>query len=198
MDYLQPKFYRFSQDSLWLAQTAADTIMSPGRDKLPASLLDIGSGCGVIGIEAANKLSSIQSLTLLEPQEEFAQYLKLNLDMLETSPKVELSLSTIKNYAPPKKLFDLVLCNPPYFNLNESRLSPDKKRARCRFFLEESLLEFAEEALRLTAPEGEAYILARESNPDVAKVLKVWKDQIEVAAKSRGVLILNLFHEKGR
>lgn len=190
MDYLQPKFYRFSEDSLWLANVASSSVK-----RAPLTLLDIGAGSGVVGIEAANRIPSVKLLTLLEPQKEFLPYLSANEQMLEGSLRVEVKRSRVEDFKSPEP-YDLVLSNPPYFNLDSARKSPDKNKAMCRSFIESSLVEFVRQTARLTSLKGEAFILARESNEDVSKVLNIWSGKIKVSAKKGPVLILNFFHEQ--
>lgn len=187
MDYLQPKFYRFSGDSLWLAEIASGSL-----GKNPLSLLDIGSGCGVVGIEAANRTSSIQALTLLEPQQEFFKCLDSNIRLLKENCSVELVHSAVENYKTSKK-FNLVLSNPPYFKSEAARISPNAKKAMCRSFLDIDLVKFLSNVERLISSDGEGFVLAHESNQDVTQALKLWDGKLKIAAKKGPVLVLNFF-----
>lgn len=57
--------------------------------------------------------------------------------------------------------YDLILCNPPYFRVQQGTLSPSEFKNRCRFFMDadfRSLISGIENSL---APGGEAYVLLR-------------------------------------
>ncbi|MBC75357.1 MAG: hypothetical protein CME64_05010 [Halobacteriovoraceae bacterium] len=186
MDYLQPKFYRFSEDSLWLAKVAANRKTDAG------SILDIGCGSGVVGIETVNRLKSPESLSLIEPQAEFLEFIENNLELIEKDIKVQVYNSKLENFKSDQR-FDLILSNPPYFNPNDSRPSKNINRLRCRTFQDNGLLDFALMARGFLSPGGELYILGRKENTDVDKLIKNYG--FKVLDQFKDVLLLNFIHE---
>ena len=122
MDYHQPRFYHFSEDSIWLSKKASE--LSPNA----CSVLDIGCGSGVVGIETLNRLKSPKELILLEPQVEFLEYIQNNLEFIERNIEVEIVNQTLERFNPGRK-YDLIVSNPPYFNPKES--SPEDVPFTC-------------------------------------------------------------------
>ena len=188
MDYLQPKFYRFSEDSIWLSKRAAS--LSKGAK----SILDLGTGCGVVGIETTNLIESVERLVLLEPQAEFTKYIKTNFELLNRDVEFDLVNEYVEGYESKDK-FDLIVSNPPYFNPGHSRLSPNKNKSKCRTFENSSLKNFVEAALRNLSPSGQAFILARKDNPDLLNILDEFKGKAQVLDQFKDVALLNLVHE---
>lgn len=190
MDYLQPKFYRFSEDSLWLASVASVSVDKSGSD--PESLIDLGAGCGVVGIESANKISSVRRLCLLEPQKEFMPFLKGNLRLLRSGVKVEVLNCPAREGLGSEELFDLAVSNPPYFKAGSGRISPSASRERCRTFGDEDLLSFLEIMFLFLGEKGQGFALARKSNPDFAKLARIFGKRIQIAAETDKTALLFL------
>lgn len=187
MDYHQPKFYHFSQDSIWLSKKASE--LSPNA----SSILDIGCGCGVVGIETLNRLQSPKELTLLEPQVEFLEYTRKNLELIERNIEFEIVNQALERFNPGRK-YDLIVSNPPYFNPKDSRPSSNLNRLKCRTFENLNLFDFVKLAIGHLSPSGELYFLARQENPDVKKIISELKG-IKVIDQFKDVLILNFVHE---
>lgn len=187
MDYHQPRFYHFSEDSIWLSKKASE--LSPNA----CSVLDIGCGSGVVGIETLNRLKSPKELILLEPQVEFLEYIQNNLEFIERNIEVEIVNQTLERFNPGRK-YDLIVSNPPYFNPKESRPSRDINRLKCRTFENLNLFDFVQIAIGHLNPSGEFYFLARQENPDVKKILSELKG-FKVIDQFKDVLLLNFVHE---
>src|SRR5690554_3041133 len=167
MDYQQPKFYRFSEDSLWLARLCQR--LARGK---PKNLVDVGSGCGVVGIEIANRIPSLERIVLLEPLREFQPFLQDNLKLLCKEVSAEIVVASLEDDVLKEK-FDLLVSNPPYFNTREGRVSPDPLKAACRSFKGAGLVEFLTRADALLARGGQAFVLGHRSNSQLAKALEL-------------------------
>ena len=189
MDYLQPKFYRFSEDSIWLAVQCAK--LAKGK---PRTLLDVGSGCGVVGIETANRMPSVERFFALEPQDEFVQALTFNRRLLRADVSMEIVNARVEEWNSTER-FDLIVSNPPYFKEGEGRSSPDIHRAMCRGFQGIDLTGFVEGITSRLSDNGEAFVLAHDSNPDVLELTRLYGDRVKVVAKRKAVAILNFFHK---
>lgn len=87
IDYSQPDFYRFNEDSTKLVAFIQNHLK-----KTPQSIIDLGAGCGVIGIEL-KKLYHEAYLTLVEGQSEFLPYLKAILSYLKLRPVSSMLIS---------------------------------------------------------------------------------------------------------
>lgn len=185
MDYLQPKFYRFNEDSLWLADKV---IEEHGQES--KSLVDVGCGCGVIGVELANRLPKLRKLTLLEPQKDFLSSIESNLSLLEHRPEVEIFNGFIGDY---RGEFDLVVSNPPYFEHGYVRQSRDENRRRCRSFgSSENIVSFAQKLGELLGGEGAGYMLVRKSNPNFAKLWEIDSLVMQKCDERKDVALLKM------
>lgn len=176
MDFQQPNFYRFSEDSILLAKHAAHSAKLSGSG--PKSLMDIGSGCGVVGIETAKLVRSIQSLALIEPQKEFSPYIECNMSLLREGVDAKLFSMSISEFCQREGgvsglKFDLIVSNPPYFKEGEGRRSPNKNKAFCRSFTGFDLAGFVKLAQGLLSSNGQGFILGHHSNPDLKEVAKL-------------------------
>lgn len=130
-DYLQPDFYRFNEDSIKLVKWIQATKFRPTR------ILDLGAGCGIIGIELALALMP-NELTLLEVQKEFLPYVQENCKKkLPSTITHSIILKSFQELTTTKK-FDLIVCNPPYYLPGKGELAKNKNRAIARSFLIDS------------------------------------------------------------
>lgn len=153
-DYSQPEFYRFNEDSLKLVQRIKDSGVKA------TAVLDLGAGCGVLGIEVANQLGC-ESLTLLEPQVDFYSHLETNLaHQIKVPLKAEIIKAFFGEWTPEKK-YDLIVCNPPYYLPGRGQPYKDARRELARSFIKDDwriLLKLIEKAL---TPEGKAFIVIK-------------------------------------
>ena len=152
-DYSQPDFYRFNQDSIALI----DWIIQ--RKLNPQSILDLGAGSGIIGIELARMLN-IPELCLVEVQPEYLPHLKINVErFLGSETAVDIQITSFADFKP--KQFDLVVCNPPYYLPGAGQLPLNPNRAKARSFIEDSwevLMTCFKQSL---SPEGEGFIVLK-------------------------------------
>lgn len=125
MNYSQPSHYRFNEDSLALVDHAVKKAV--GMTDL--KVLDVGAGCGVIGIEFYKQLKEfIVTVDFIEVQNEFYDHLSVNTEDVKSRVYIESWL----NVESLDTDYDLVLSNPPYFFTEDSRPSPSPLRDNCR------------------------------------------------------------------
>jgi len=125
MSYTQPDFYHFNEDSIKLVHWAFQRV----KNKKIIKCLDIGAGCGVIGMEfIGHKQSKSLRVDFIEKQEKFKDCLNENIK--ETSSRIYmddwLSIEGLESD------YDLAFSNPPYFFTNDSRPAKDFSRDMCR------------------------------------------------------------------
>ncbi len=130
-DYSQPEFYRFNQDSIELVRWILRKVTTA------TSILDLGAGSGVIGLELSRTLLP-ECLTLLELQDEFEPHLLANVEaFLPKCCNHQILIQNFSSFAPTEK-FELIVCNPPYYLPGRGELSSNPNRAQARSFIVDS------------------------------------------------------------
>ena len=153
-DYSQPDFYHFSEDSLILSKYVLDQVNSNGI----RSILDIGCGSGVIGIEIAKSLKGSLKLVGLEPQKAFNEHINLNVSFLPSNCEYEIVNQSIGEFNSSEK-FDLIVSNPPYFERGKGRVSSSLERQVCRTFEIDDLSILLHKTKTLLSEKGVAFII---------------------------------------
>ncbi len=168
-DYSQPDFYRFNSDSIALINWICDKKLSCGR------VLDLGAGCGIIGIELAQNIE-MKKLTLVEIQADYEEYLNRNLELyLPKNIDVEIfwspfsELNLVEN-------FELIICNPPYYLPGHGQKSKDERRMIARTFIRDSWRHLFEIVDRNLSVEGEAVFVLKNDRLILETIFKELKD----------------------
>ncbi len=148
----QPKEgYRFSIDSLLLI-----CFIKPKKYQ---NILDLGTGCGVIGIGLALLYKELKlKIYGIELNKELIECAKVNIKKFNLN-NFFLIQEDIRDFRPKKEFFDLVVFNPPYRRIGEGRLSVfETKRTAC-FNLTASLEDFVETAFFSLKNRGDMYLI---------------------------------------
>jgi tRNA1Val (adenine37-N6)-methyltransferase len=131
--YSQPSFYHFSQDSIHLAKVAA---MDFPERKDDLRVLDLCSGCGVVGIEFSFFWSRPIGLSFCEKNIKYQFYLKENLEKFLPDLSVDeywFDFTEMLKIAKEKLSFDIILLNPPYYNFDSHRVSQNLDKRMAHF-----------------------------------------------------------------
>lgn len=118
-------------------------------------VLDIGTGTGLLTLMLAQQLPQA-TFTALEPHVPAAEEAAENFRL---SPWGNLCLVmpvTVQDFQP-NDIFDLIVCNPPFFSQNLKSQSPDRNAALHNDTL--SFADLAQAIHRLLAPQGKAYVM---------------------------------------
>lgn len=153
-DYSQPDFYRFNSDSLILVDFIVKKMNSAH------SILDMGAGSGIIGIELARKLNA-KHLTLLELQKDFEIHLQRNSEFYLKDVRVDIVLSSFKDFNS-RDRFNLIVSNPPYYLPGRGELPQDSRRAKARSFLEDSWPILLQQMSEYLATNGQGFIVLKQ------------------------------------
>jgi tRNA1(Val) A37 N6-methylase TrmN6 len=165
-NYFQPDEYRFSLDSVFLAQKVASLI----KDNSNLShwrTLDLCAGCGIIGLELSLHSPQLKKIDFLEVQESYREYFEKNVKMIYPQfsdsefPFLNWNYQTLLNLEHFENAYDLIVSNPPYFFQNEGLLSPSQFKNRCRFFLDSDFETLIKAVLFVLKPNAIAYLLVR-------------------------------------
>lgn len=118
-----------------------------------ASILDIGCGCGVISLMAAQRCPRAQVLGIdidVPSIEEATE----NALRSPFAGRVRFRVADVRNLAaePAAESFDLILCNPPYYT--EDTLPPDQRRSMARNAVHLSFGALVESVCRLMKEDG--------------------------------------------
>lgn len=92
------------------------------------NILDIGSGTGLVALMIAQRCEA--DIEAIEPDHE--SYLQAcdNVSLSKWSSRIKIIETSLQNYNPGYKKFDLIVTNPPYFI--DSLQSPDPRKSAAR------------------------------------------------------------------
>jgi tRNA1Val (adenine37-N6)-methyltransferase len=199
-NYHQPADYRFSLDSVFLAQKVAEVLKTHhAPEKL--RILDLCAGCGVVGLELNFHLKALQKIDFLEVQEIYLPYFEKNVEQAR-SPESEFNFLNM-NYADLlnetfNETYDVIVSNPPYFFLGEGLLSPNEFKNRCRFYIDSDFTKLIGATLYSLKPDGRAYILVRPGKhhgrnlQDEIKKISAGLASVQIFDEVRGTNIVEL------
>lgn len=187
MEYRQPPFYHFNDDSTWLCQSVVSTL----KDREINNMLDLGSGCGIIGLEILKSLSSIKNISFVERQTDFIPSLKENISRsdLKSSKVFHANIKELKL----DDKFDLIVSNPPYFKAGHGRVANDKRKQICRTFEDIDLNYWYSWAMDHLAVKGIFFFLVHQSNSDHKILLS--QSNVECIETKADCLLLKALHK---
>lgn len=158
-DYSQPEFFRFGSDSLWLARELPSLVTPRSSYRV----LELGIGSGVISCELSQRLP-ISLLHGVEAQRDWEVHLESNLARFCRAQRWEVSWQRVSEYnREGAQQYDLIVCNPPYFEPESGRPSADERRNIAHRFVLEPWGEWLRCLERSLAPAGEAWFLQKDS-----------------------------------
>ncbi|MDW7771843.1 MAG: methyltransferase [Desulfobulbaceae bacterium] len=131
--------YRFSMDAILTAY-----FCRPGTDD---SILDLGFGCGIIGLILAYRYPQI-TITGIEVQPELVRLAEKNISDNSMQSRMRIvkgNFCHIPELIAPES-FDLVVSNPPYRKQGRGRISRDTQRARARHEIDGGLTDMVRAA----------------------------------------------------
>ena len=131
----------------------------------PIKILDLGAGSGVIALELAKSIPTIQlkQIDLIELQGEFIPHIKQNIEACVDKNKIRIFQGSHFDF-PFCGQYDLIICNPPYFFAEAGRLPNSPNRKICEFYKagdRERLLNIFTRGLRKS---GAGHILQSNKN----------------------------------
>lgn len=115
------------------------------------SILDIGTGTGLISLMLAQRTSGKVIIDALEIQHEDAAQAKKNVEKSLWKTIINIHEVAAQNYLSGKK-YDLIVSNPPYF-IN-SWLPPDARRTMVRHTEHLSFQDLINSVIALMGPDG--------------------------------------------
>ncbi|MFZ1985790.1 MAG: methyltransferase, partial [Desulfatitalea sp.] len=136
--------YRFSIDAVLLAASI--------RPKPDDTLLDLGTGCGIISLIVAFRYPRIH-IQAVEVQPELTELAQRNVAANRLEQQIEVIQADMRSLpsGQAKGPFDWIVSNPPYHRLDTGRINPNTQRALARHEIAvdlEQLLACARRMLR--------------------------------------------------
>lgn len=149
-----PEKFCFGMDAVLLTGFAAQAK--------GASLLDLGTGTGIIPILMEAK-TDIPHLTGLEVQEESADMARRSVELNGLSDKISIVTGDIKEAGSLFKAasFDCITCNPPYMIGQHGLTNPDEPKAIARHEVLCTFDDVARVTAKLLMPGGHFYLVHR-------------------------------------
>ncbi len=198
--YAQPDDYHFCQDSVIFAAFIAEQVQANPLTS-DSRVLDVCSGCGVLGLELAYYLPELEQVDFMEVQEIYRDFFLQNLQI--TAQQDGRFRFLARNYealltSEFGDYYDLIVCNPPYFLKGEGLLSKSELRNRSRFFLDSSPKFLFQGLAAALKPGGQAYVLTKLGDihgRNAWRELQLWlsgRAEIELVADIRGTAVLKL------
>ena len=196
--YSQPEAYHFCQDSVLAPLVIANDL----RDVAPfhdLRCLDMGAGCGVMGLELAFAMPNLRHFDFLEIQPEFREHFERNLKLTDHSATdFRFREGSWENLT---DQYDLVVSNPPYFMKDEGTLGANPLSNRCRFFLDSTFEVYARSIVRALNPDGRGYLLlknGRSHGRDPFTLLRTiaWDCEVNIIADIRGTDLVRIIKPK--
>jgi tRNA1Val (adenine37-N6)-methyltransferase len=113
-------------------------------------ILDIGTGTGLIAIMLAQR--SDAEIVAIEP--DYESYLQAcdNVRICKWQSRIKVEHTSLQNYFPDNKKFDLIVINPPYFT--DSLKNPDPRKSAARHTGTLNSEEILEGVTRLLEDDG--------------------------------------------
>lgn len=152
-------YFKFRQFTVWqrraAMKTGTDGVLLGTWDALPLSaltVLDIGTGTGLIALMLAQRLPAARVTGI---DIDAGAYLDAT-DNFAASPfaaRLTALHASLDDFAATSATpFDLIVCNPPYYD--GSLTSPDVARTKARHTTSLSFRSLCSDVMKLLAPEG--------------------------------------------
>lgn len=208
MKYSQPEEYHFSHDSVFLARYVFEWIQKKANFQL-LSAADFCSGCGVVGLDFLihlhqNKMKLPDSVDFIEVQDIYQKHFEYNQSQFQLLCPSDVGLIFLnQNYSVVSQetsffeKYDLILCNPPYFNLGQGKLSLSEFKNRCRFFMDSDFEHLLKSIRASLKADGVAFVLLRSLKDhkieyDLKKLSQDFGVGLEIVGDIRGTDVLKI------
>ena len=174
-EYSQPSFYRFSDDTIMFSKMSARLINALSAQY--SRILDFGAGCGVIGIEIKQLLSESCQVDFLESQREFDHCLAANLKRFQINDS-----RIFGGFEEIADKYDIIVSNPPFFDLNSSRSSPCPLKNMCRLISKENADLWLKRLYSICEPGGLVFLQL----PSLEKT-RFWDKRLDIFCRKQRI-----------
>lgn len=120
-----------------------------------SSILDIGTGCGLIAIMAAQRNRNAQ-ITAIDIDEDAVAQAKENVQNSPWHERINVGIADIRSFST-STFYDAILCNPPFYQ--EQTYSPSLSRTLARNARSLPFCELTDAASKLLTEEGLFHVI---------------------------------------
>ncbi len=187
-DYSQPDFYKFNSDSIDLIRYVTKNFQGA------RSILDLCSGCGILGIEITKSIHA-NKLTFVEIQPEFLSYLQENCKkFLNEETEIEIAITSFSKFQSSHK-YDLIVCNPPYYLPGHGEIPKNPQRALARSLMVDSWIILIDKIYDCLHISGAAFLVLKNDEKLINEITQISRKKNLVLEKKplEKVVILKLF-----
>jgi len=151
--YQHKNGYRFGIDAFILANFV--------HLKKGETVLELGTGCGIISLILVYKFPQVKRIIGIEIQPSLVSLARKNVKLNKRENLVEIAQVDIKELKEkfPHANFDVVVSNPPYYSLKRGRLNPDTEKAIARHEIKSSLLDIVKTGQYMLKEKGRLYFI---------------------------------------
>lgn len=151
--YFEFKNFRIYQAQSAFKVTTDSCILGAYAEFVhPERICDIGTGTGILALMMAQKFSTAL-IDAVEMDTQSAEEAKENVRSSPWNDRITVYTNSIQNFSETaEKIYDLVICNPPYFE--DHVRSSDHRKNITRHNISLTLLELASSINRLLSKDG--------------------------------------------
>ena len=154
-DYFRFKQFTIHQDRCAFKVGTDGVILGSYADVAGTkSILDIGTGSGVIALMLAQR--STASITAIEPDGDSFEQAVENVKKSKWSKRIDVKNTGLQDFNPGMK-FDMIVTNPPYFT--DSLKNPDERKASARHNVNLTSAEILAGVSGLLADDGRFHLI---------------------------------------
>ncbi|MGV3586729.1 MAG: tRNA1(Val) (adenine(37)-N6)-methyltransferase [Adhaeribacter sp.] len=156
-DYFKFKAFLVKQDKCAMKVCTDSCILGAYTPVAEAqTMLDIGTGTGLLALMAAQR--STAQINAIEIDAAAATQAQENINSSPWADRIKVYQQSLQEFSDTnQQLFDLIICNPPFYAA--SHLSPDQARNVAMHSQELSLTEIVNFCRRFLSPTGKLFIL---------------------------------------
>ncbi len=140
-----------------------DPVLLSGFVAPAAHVLDLGAGCGVLGLLLL-KTGQAQRVTAVEIQPDLAAFAKRNGTENNLADLFDVITGDLRQVEIPS--VDAVVFNPPYFAAGSGRAPPDPGRGAARHEMHGTLADFVRVAVDRVRDGGAISVVVRQARAD--------------------------------